>query len=291
MSNSDLKIKQMLMQPEFADIIQVLEFGATKYEPNNWLQPDGAKSSHKDMCASIFRHAAEVYAGRTEDGETGLHPALHLAVRALMLYTRYKRGIIHPADIQDKSATYKAVERYVMGKSSPKIILKADPITAVDVAAYIEKYAVDRKKYLSCMQIIHLVYYCQCAYISEYGQLLFDDRIEAWIDGPMILNLYELVGSDSFVSFLDYGDSDKILIDDVYGEIEKTIDYVLDRLINAKSQQLKDWISYEQPFLDARKPLLPGERGRSEMTKEALLEYYGKYRTLWESELESEDLY
>ena len=75
------------------DFVNVMIHGAEKYEPNNWLKPDGMCSSHKDMHASMFRHAAESYCHLREDHDSGLDPLLHLATRALMMYTRQQRNL------------------------------------------------------------------------------------------------------------------------------------------------------------------------------------------------------
>jgi hypothetical protein len=91
-------IEESLVEPEFKDYIEVLRFGAKKHGNKNWLEADGKKSSHKDMHASMFRHLAESATGSKADKETGLHPLLHLASRALMMYTRQQRRIIHKDD-------------------------------------------------------------------------------------------------------------------------------------------------------------------------------------------------
>lgn len=83
---------------DFLDFMEVLEMGAAKYKPNGWLDADGNGTSHKEMHASMFRHLASSSAGIINDGESGLDHLLHVATRALMLYTRRKRGIIHPKD-------------------------------------------------------------------------------------------------------------------------------------------------------------------------------------------------
>lgn len=87
------KLNLELMEMEFLDFLKVLEFGGQKHGNYNWLQPEGKKSSHDDMHASMFRHLAESSAGHRADAETGLDPLLHLASRALMMYTRIKRGV------------------------------------------------------------------------------------------------------------------------------------------------------------------------------------------------------
>lgn len=79
--------------PEMLHFIKVMEMGASKYEPNGWLKTDGTKTSHKDMHASMFRHLAESSAGIRADHESGFDPLLHLACRALMMYTRIQKGL------------------------------------------------------------------------------------------------------------------------------------------------------------------------------------------------------
>lgn len=100
-----------LWQPEFSDILKVLEFGIKKHGHANWLENDGRKSSFKEMHDSMFHHLAESYSlgygtfghegdhfFERADSETGLDPLLHLACRALMTYTRIRRGITHTND-------------------------------------------------------------------------------------------------------------------------------------------------------------------------------------------------
>lgn len=82
---------------ELFDFLQVLVDSANlgRYPENNWLKEgrEAINSDSKSMCASMFRHLAEASSGRTEDKDSGLHPLLHLASRAMMLYVRQKRGL------------------------------------------------------------------------------------------------------------------------------------------------------------------------------------------------------
>lgn len=95
---TDFRLHSDLWEAEFFDILKVLEFGANKHGKVNWLQADGKKSSEKDMHASMFRHLAQSSAGIRHDEESDLDPLLHLAARALMLYTRRQRGLVHTND-------------------------------------------------------------------------------------------------------------------------------------------------------------------------------------------------
>lgn len=91
-------IDEMEYPSEFQDVYKVLEYGATKYEPNNWLKPDGKRSTYTEYHDSAFHHLARSFAGVRADEETKLDHLLHAAINCLMLYTRMKRGIKHPND-------------------------------------------------------------------------------------------------------------------------------------------------------------------------------------------------
>ena len=82
-----------IIPKEFFDIALVIEMGARKHGADTWLDKDNPSLDRKANHSSMCRHLAEVYGQVTEDEESGLHPALHLACRALMLYARYRRGI------------------------------------------------------------------------------------------------------------------------------------------------------------------------------------------------------
>lgn len=83
---------------EMHHYVKVLILGAEKYAPNNWLEVDGKSSDHRSMHASMFRHLADSHAGKRKDHDSGLDPLLHLAARALMLYTRHQKGLTHGVD-------------------------------------------------------------------------------------------------------------------------------------------------------------------------------------------------
>ncbi len=84
------KLDYTLMPEEFNDVILVLENGAKKYERNGWEK--GIKFEKEANIASIKRHLSEYRTGKLKDDESGLHPLLHVATRALMQYTVDKRA-------------------------------------------------------------------------------------------------------------------------------------------------------------------------------------------------------
>lgn len=83
---------EMEYPEEFKDLFLILDFGATKYPVNGWL--NGIAFNHKKNHDSMFHHLAESYVGVTKDKESGHHPLLHLGCRAMMEYTLLKRGLL-----------------------------------------------------------------------------------------------------------------------------------------------------------------------------------------------------
>ena len=83
---------------EMFDFIKIMKSGAIKHGTNTWLDPNGPKTSEKDMHASMGRHLSQSASGDLKDKDTGLDPLLHLACRALMLYTRRQRNIKNEGD-------------------------------------------------------------------------------------------------------------------------------------------------------------------------------------------------
>ena len=86
--------KFLLVPEEFLDVAYVLLNGAEKYGMDSWLSEHPAKFSLRANHESMCRHLAQSHCGITEDTESSLHPLLHLSCRALMEYTRYKKGIV-----------------------------------------------------------------------------------------------------------------------------------------------------------------------------------------------------
>ena len=90
---TDKKKPSELWKDEFYEVDKVLKMGAEKYEIDDWLKEEGHVISPKKNHDSMFHHLAESFVGRIKDKESELHPLLHVACRALMGFTRYKRGL------------------------------------------------------------------------------------------------------------------------------------------------------------------------------------------------------
>jgi uncharacterized phage-associated protein len=138
-----------------------------------------------------------------------------------------------------------------------------------DVASYI----LEKCGTTTAMKLQKLVYYSQAWSLVWDEEPLFDEEIQAWANGPVSPDLYDLHRGQFKVSAISGGDSSKLT------KIQKeTIEKVLDFYGEKTSQWLSDLTHQEDPWLDARKGLIPGQRG-SRITVAYKFRWYGK---VWE---------
>ena len=138
---------------------------------------------------------------------------------------------------------------------------------AVDVATYI----LDREGELSAMKLQKLVYYSQAWSLVWEDRPLFDDRIEAWANGPVCPNLYDMHRGSFSVSARTFNGNKRNLDADA----KDTIKQVLKFYGQKDAHWLSDLTHSERPWRDARRGVAPGERSNHEITHAAMAEYYG----------------
>lgn len=134
-----------------------------------------------------------------------------------------------------------------------------------DVAAYILRKCGE----MTAMKLQKLVYYSQAWALVWDDRPLFSERIEAWANGPVSPDLYKQHAGEFLIANLKHGNPDTL--DDIAKE---TIDAVLKAYGDKSSQWLSDLTHSEDPWLDARGDIAPGERCSHEITQAAMAEYY-----------------
>ena len=137
--------------------------------------------------------------------------------------------------------------------------------TAHDVAAYI----LQKKGEMTAMKLQKLVYYSQAWSLVWDEEPLFKDRVEAWVNGPVVPTLYRLHRGTFKVSTWPEGDPDALL-----PKQRETIDAVLKYYGDKSSQWLSDLTHREAPWNQARKGLDPGDASKREISHASMAEYY-----------------
>ena len=134
-----------------------------------------------------------------------------------------------------------------------------------DVAAYI----LSKRGSMTAMKLQKLVYYAQAWGLVWDEEPLFDERIEAWANGPVVRELYEVYRGQFRVTANGYGNPRTLS-----SEQRETVKAILEFYGKLSSQQLSDMTHREDPWRLARHGLEPGERGDREITHESMAEYY-----------------
>lgn len=135
----------------------------------------------------------------------------------------------------------------------------------LDVAEYI----LSKTGRISTWKLQKLVYYSQAWHLVWEDRPLFDERIEAWANGPVVRDLYKAHAGAFSVETVD-GTAGALDA----GEAE-SVDVVLKDYGDKSPQWLSDLTHMESPWKDARKGVAPTERSNKEISLESMAEYYG----------------
>ena len=134
----------------------------------------------------------------------------------------------------------------------------------------VAKYILERKGSMSAMKLQKLVYYSQAWSLVWDDRPIFENRLEAWANGPVSPDLYQahkgsfLVTAESMAG--DSGNLDKVATE--------TIDVVLAFYGDKSAQWLSDLTHSENPWILARGGLGAGVRSEEEITHVSMAEYY-----------------
>ena len=138
-----------------------------------------------------------------------------------------------------------------------------------DVSVYI----LEKCGQMSTMKLQKLVYYSQAWSLVWDEEPLFDEAIQAWINGPVVPILFESHKGRYRVNahFLARrGNSDNL------SKIQKeTIDSVLDFYGDKNSQWLIDLTHKEDPWVNARRGLDSSDSSNAPITLKSIANYYG----------------
>jgi uncharacterized phage-associated protein len=135
-----------------------------------------------------------------------------------------------------------------------------------DVAAYI----ISRQRSLDAMKLQKLLYYSQAWSLVWDERPLFSSKIEAWANGPVVREVFKAYQGQYKVSVARYGNKDALTPTE-----KKTVDAVLKFYGPRTGFFLSELTHKERPWRDARQGIAPGDPSDHEITKAAMLEYYG----------------
>lgn len=135
------------------------------------------------------------------------------------------------------------------------------------------KYILDRCGPLSTMKLQKLCYYSQAWSLVWDDEELFPEEFQAWVNGPVCRELYDLHSGRFKISADDIPNSR--LTGSLSVNQMDTIDHVIAHYGNKSAQWLSQLTHLETPWNLARLGYAPGENCEEIITKASMAEYYG----------------
>ena len=123
---------------------------------------------------------------------------------------------------------------------------------------------------VSSMKLQKLVFYSQAWSLVWDEKPLFDNRIEAWANGPVTPDLYHEHKGNFIIAKVPTGNR-RVLT----AEQRETVDAVLETYGNKSATWLSALTHSEAPWQQARGSLADGERGQNAISLGSLADYYG----------------
>lgn len=137
--------------------------------------------------------------------------------------------------------------------------------SVLDVAAYI----LQQIGAVTAWKLQKLVYYAQAWSHVWDERPLFEERIEAWANGPVCPDLYARHRGQFVIREIEGGDPTRLDED-----ARDTIDAVLEYYGDKHAQWLSDLTHIEAPWKDARGDLPPGAPSCREITTDSMAAFY-----------------
>ncbi len=135
----------------------------------------------------------------------------------------------------------------------------------------VAKYILERQSPMTTWKLQKLVYYSQAWHLVWEDEPLFDERIEAWANGPVVRALYVLHKGKFEVSRWPEGK-----LRNLTAPQRESIDAVLEFYGEKSGHWLSELTHMEDPWRDARVGMAQNERGRKQITRGALADYYSQ---------------
>lgn len=149
--------------------------------------------------------------------------------------------------------------------------------TDIDMIA---EYIIVIGKEITPLALQKILYYAQGFYKAFFGKFLFEDDCQAWVHGPVYVNIYEKY--KEFKSANICIDIDYDIEDTIVDEKREILNAIIKYFGYYNGKALEKMSHYETPWINARKGLLPTENSNNIMNKEDIKEYFEKVKNKYD---------
>lgn len=136
------------------------------------------------------------------------------------------------------------------------------------------RYVLTKCGSMSTWKLQKLCYYSQAWSLAWTGKPIFQEDFEAWSNGPVCLELFQVHKGFFAISLSDIPVEYESKPELDCSQME-TIDRVLEEYGSMEPYELREQTHIEKPWKDARGNLPEGAQSQTVITKSAIGEYYG----------------
>lgn len=144
----------------------------------------------------------------------------------------------------------------------------------------IAEYIIAIGKEITPLALQKILYYAQGFYKAFFGKFLFEDDCQAWVHGPVYVDIYEKY--KEFKSANIFIDIDYDIEDIIVDEKREILDAIIKYFGYYNGKALEKMSHYETPWINARKGLLPTENSNNIINKEDIKEYFEKVKNKYD---------
>jgi uncharacterized phage-associated protein len=141
-------------------------------------------------------------------------------------------------------------------------------LTASAVARYLILEFIRRKSPISHLKLQKLLYYAQGWHLGLYDKPLFNDRIEAWVHGPVLPSIFQEYRGYRWVNITGAEEPQ------VPKEIAAHLNEVADAYGDLTATQLERLSHTENPWKETRGDLDPSDRYSAEISHSLMREFF-----------------
>lgn len=148
--------------------------------------------------------------------------------------------------------------------------------TAKEIADWIlSKINSEAGDTISPLKLQKLLYYCQAWHYTLFGEKLFDEKIEAWAHGPVVVSQYTRFRDVLAYSNIDVANNaDEITAPTLSERTEELLKEVMDIYGEHSASYLENLTHSEKPWKQTRGNIPPEARSNNEIPVELMKEYY-----------------
>lgn len=134
-------------------------------------------------------------------------------------------------------------------------------VTVLDVAGYVKRAAMLGNH--DAMKLQKLLYYVQAWHLAWTGRPAFDAPFEAWANGPVNREVYRV---NRYVHRFPEADLPE--------ELREVVDSVIEHYGSRNPRELVELTHNDEPWLEARRGLLPDESSQTTLRPGTMLDFY-----------------